>query len=269
MTRSVLSPPRLRPALGGGLALALMAAPLLAQTTPPAPPMPMPMPPIEGHVMPMHAPAPATVTVTGEGQVGIAPDLATVALGVTTQAETAAQALADNATRQGDVIAALKAQGIAPEDLQTQGLNLSPMADYSQQGKPPIITGYQAQNIVSARVRDLAKLGPLLDAMVAAGATDVQGIAFSREDDAAPLDEARGKAVAEAQRRAETMAAAAGMALGPLVSLTEGGAASPPMPMAMASMARDAGGAATQVETGRLMLTVQVTGIWTLVPKGE
>ncbi|KGJ16230.1 SIMPL domain-containing protein [Paracoccus sanguinis] len=267
MTRSVLSPRSLRPALGGGLALALMAAPLLAQTAPPAPPMPMP--PIEGHVMPMHAPAPATVTVTGEGQVGIAPDLATVALGVTTQAETAAKALADNATRQGDVIAALKAQGIAPEDLQTQGLNLSPMADYSQQGKPPVITGYQAQNIVSARVRDLAKLGPLLDAMVAAGATDVQGIAFSREDDAAPLDEARGKAVAEAQRRAETMAAAAGMALGPLVSLTEGGAASPPMPMAMASMARDAGGAATQVETGRLMLTVQVTGIWTLVPKGQ
>ena len=213
------------------------------------------------------APQP-TLRAQGEGRVMIAPDLATVALGVTTQAPTAAQAMTDNASRQAAVIDALKVQGIAPEDLQTQGLNLSPVQDYSREGQPPVITGYQAQNIVSARVRELERLGPLLDAMVAAGATDVQGISFSREDAAAIADAARAEAVADARRRAEVMASAAGMALGPLLSLTEGGSGGGPVPLAM--MARDSKAeAATPVEAGRLMLTAQVDATWSLVPAGR
>lgn len=207
------------------------------------------------------------INVQGEGRASVAPDLATVSLGVTTQAPTAAQAMADNAARQTAVIEALRAQGIAPADLQTQGLSLSPMQDFSRQGQPPVITGYQAQNIVTARVRDLARLGPLLDTMVTAGATDVQGISFSREDAAATEDRARTEAVAEARRRAEVIAGAAGMELGPLVSLTDTSMSEGPRPMAMMARAADAE-ASTPVETGELTLTAQVTGVWSLVHAG-
>lgn len=243
-----------------GVALALAAAPAAAQVPPPGPG--------PGHMHPggpMHA-GTAKVTAQGEGRASVAPDLATVGLGVTTQAPTAAQAMADNAARQTQVIEALKAQGVAAEDLQTQGLSLYPVQTQAE-GKPPTITGYQAQNIVSVRVRDLTRLGPLLDAMVAAGATDVQGVSFSREDDSAALDEARTAAVTDARRRAEVMAAAAGMALGPLVTLAEGGMQNGPVPMM--AMARDSAyGGATPVETGQLQLTAQVVGTWMLVPPG-
>lgn len=247
-----------------GVALALAAAPAAAQVPPPGPG--------PGHMHPggpMHGPMQAgmaKVTAQGEGRASVAPDLATVGLGVTTQAPTAAQAMADNAARQTQVIEALKAQGVAAEDLQTQGLSLYPVQTQAE-GKPPTITGYQAQNIVSVRVRDLTRLGPLLDAMVGAGATDVQGVSFSREDDSAALDEARTAAVTDARRRAEVMAAAAGMALGPLVTLAEGGMQNGPVPMM--AMARDSAyGGATPVETGQLQLTAQVVGTWMLVPPG-
>lgn len=247
-----------------GVALALAAAPAAAQVPPPGPG--------PGHMHPggpMHGPMQAgmaKVTAQGEGRASVAPDLATVGLGVTTQAPTAAQAMADNAARQTQVIEALKAQGVAAEDLQTQGLSLYPVQTQAE-GKPPTITGYQAQNIVSVRVRDLTRLGPLLDAMVGAGATDVQGVSFSREDDSAALDKARTAAVTDARRRAEVMAAAAGMALGPLVTLAEGGMQNGPVPMM--AMARDSAyGGATPVETGQLQLTAQVVGTWMLVPPG-
>ncbi|MDO5371419.1 SIMPL domain-containing protein, partial [Paracoccus sp. (in: a-proteobacteria)] len=210
---------------------------------------------------------PATINVQGEGRASVAPDLATVSLGVTTQAPTAAQAMADNAARQTAVIEALRAQGVAPADLQTQGLNLSPIQDYSREGQPPVITGYQAQNIVTARIRDLPRLGEMLDAMVGAGATDVQGIGFSREDAAATEDRARTAAVTEARRRAGVIAEAAGMEVGPLLSLTDTSMSGSPRPMAMMARAAEAD-ASTPVETGELTLTAQVTGVWTLLPAG-
>lgn len=224
-----------------------------------------------GHAGPGHAAGasmrPATIDVQGEGRTNVAPDLATVSIGVTTQAETAAQAMADNATRQSAIIEVLRAQGIAPEDLQTQGLNLSPMQDYSREGQPPLITGYQAQNIVTARVRDIPQLGALLDAMVEAGATDVRGISFTREDAAAAEDEARAAAVVEARRRAEVIAQAAGMVLGPLQSLTDATRSGGPRPMEM-MMARAADAQSTPIEAGQLTITAAVTGVWTMLPAG-
>lgn len=224
-----------------------------------------------GHAGPGHAAGapmrPATIDVQGEGRTNVAPDLATVSIGVTTQAETAAQAMADNATRQSAIIEVLRAQGIAPEDLQTQGLNLSPMQDYSREGQPPLITGYQAQNIVTAQVRDIPRLGALLDAMVEAGATDVRGISFTREDAAAAEDEARAAAVVEARRRAEVIAQAAGMVLGPLQSLTDATRSGGPRPMEM-MMARAADAQSTPIEAGQLTITAAVTGVWTMLPAG-
>ena len=176
--------------LSAALALAMLALPAAAH------------PKMAGCGMGAGAQAP-TINAQGEGRASVAPDLATVSLGVTTQAPTAAQAMSDNATRQTAIIEALRAQGVAPSDLQTQGLSLSPLQDYSREGQPPVITGYQAQNIVTARIRDLPRLGAILDTMVGAGATDVQGITFSREDAAATEDRARTEAVTEARRRAE------------------------------------------------------------------
>lgn len=211
---------------------------------------------------------PATLGVQGEARAYIAPDLATVSLGVTTQAETAAQAMSDNAARQGAIIEALRAQGIAAEDLQTRGLNLSPLQDYSREGQPPRITGYQAQNIVTARVRDIAQLGTMLDALVEAGATDVQGISFSREDASAAEDQARTDAVAEARRRAEVMALAAGMQLGPLRSLSDASRIDSPRPMGMMAARASADAQSTPIEAGQLTITATVEAIWTLLPEG-
>ncbi|WP_246026703.1 SIMPL domain-containing protein [Paracoccus luteus] len=208
----------------------------------------------------------AQLSVTGEGQAGVAPDMAQVSLGVTTQAQTAAQALADNSTRQAAVLAALTTQGVAERDIQTSGLNLSPMQDYSREGQPPVITGYQAQNIVTVRVRDLARLGAVLDGLVTAGANEVQGIAFSREDRTATEDEARGKAVENARHRAEVLAGAAGMRLGRLISLGDTGSAPGPMPAMM--MARDAKAESVPIATGELTITAQVSATWAMLPEG-
>lgn len=235
--------PLIPAALAAGLAMA--AAGAAAQTPPPLP-------------------APGILRVTGEGQSSVAPDLATVSVGVTTRAPSAAQAMADNNARQARVIEAAKAQGIGPEDLQTQGLSLSPVQDYARENQPPTISGYQAQNIVSVRVHDLGKLGGLLDALVGAGATDVQGVVFSREDDASARDAARMQAVADARRRAEVMARAAGVQLGPLVSLSEGGEQDAPVPVMM--MARDAKAGSAPVEAGRLALGARVEAVWALAP---
>lgn len=210
------------------------------------------------------APAGGIVRVSGEGQSMVAPDLATVSVGVTTQAPTAAQAMADNSARQARVIEAARGLGIAAEDLQTQALNLSPVQDYSRENQPPVVRGYQAQNIVSVRMHDIAKLGGLLDALVGAGATDVQGVVFSREDDGAARDAARTEAVLDARRRAEVMARAAGRQLGPLLSLSEGGDQGGPVPVMM--MARDAKAGATPVEAGQMSLAARVDAVWALAP---
>jgi len=204
---------------------------------------------------------PATIDVQGEGRVSVAPDMASVSLGVTTQADTAAQAMADNAARQAAIIKVLRDRGIAPQDLQTQGLNLSPMQYYSKEGQPPRIVGYQAQNIVVAQVRDLAQLGALLDAMVEAGATDLRGINFSREDSAEAEDQARAAAVTEARRRAEVIAQAAGMVLGPLQSLSDATRSIGPRPMEM-MMARAADAPSTPIEAGQLTIDATVNGVW-------
>ena len=243
--------------LAAGIALTLCAAPAGAQDMPRMGHMP------GAHHGPAERP---TVTVTGSGVTMVAPDVATVSVGVTVQAPNAAQAMSDNAAKQRAVIDAAKAQGFAPEDLQTQGLSLSPLTDYSREGQPPVITGYQAQNIVSVRVRDLTKLGALLDAMIAAGATDVQGIVFDRQDSSEASDAARSDAVTDARRRAEVMARAAGMQLGPLLSLSEGVTQSGPMPMM--AMAPESKRDSTPVEAGQLALSAQVNAVWALRPAG-
>ncbi|KJZ31824.1 hypothetical protein TW83_06675, partial [Paracoccus sp. S4493] len=148
---------------------------------------------------------PSRLTVTGEGQSRIAPDMATVQLGVTTQADSAAAAMEQNSTQQSAVIEALTGAGIDEAQIQTSGLNLNPLMQYGE-NQAPTVTGYQATNTVAVRVSDLARLGEVLDAIVTAGANEINGITFSREDGAEAQDQARRDAVADARRKAELLA---------------------------------------------------------------
>lgn len=200
---ATLIPPRLvRLGAVSALALGLAAPAALAQES----------------CGPMHGPS--RLTVTGEGQSRVAPDLATVQLGVTTQAESASAAMRQNAEQQGAVIAALREAGLAEADVQTSGLNLNPLMRYGD-GVAPEVTGYQASNLVTVRVAEMERLGEVLDAIVAAGANEIQGIQFTREDGADTLDEARREAVEDARRKAEVMAEAAGVTLGPIMVLRD------------------------------------------------
>lgn len=196
------------------------------------------------------------LTVTGEGQSRIAPDLATVQLGVTTQADSAAEAMRQNSDQQAAVIAALREAGLAEADIQTSGLNLSPLMQYGE-GVAPSVTGYQATNLVSIRVAELAQLGEVLDAIVEAGANEIQGIAFTREDGAEPLDAARRDAVEDARRKAEVLAGAAGLSLGPVLTLrdlAQNGGGPRPMMRMEAAMADSS----VPVQPGELSMTAQV-----------
>ncbi len=245
-------------------ALTLVASglPALAQPAPGAP---------EGHPgmgAGMHPGPMARLTVTGEGKSSAQPDVAAISLGVSVQADTAAKAMEENATRQTSVIEKLKAEGIEARDIQTSGLSLSPVQNYSQDGKPPVITGYMAQNMVSVRVRDLSKLGAILDMLVGAGANEINGISFMREDASEAEDAARVDAIASAHHKAEVMAEAAGMKLGRLISLSDSMIDSGPRPMMMAANA-DAKAASTPIEAGELAISANVTATFALVPADE
>ncbi len=209
----------------------------------------------------------ATLTTQGTGEAHVQPDMATVSVGVTVQAPTAQAAMTDNAARQQAVIDALRAQGVEPRDIQTSGLNLSPLQDYSREGQPPVITGYQAQNIVTITVRDLGGLGGVLDRLVAAGANEVQGISFGRDDSQATEDEALRKAVENARHTAGILAEAAGLELGGLVSLNNGGYVSPPAPMYRMA-AQESAAAGTPIQAGELSFTANVGATFELTGEG-
>ncbi|WP_374634656.1 SIMPL domain-containing protein [Paracoccus sp. (in: a-proteobacteria)] len=257
----------IRPLLTAATLIVLGAAPLTAQT--PAPDTPQPPAMMGDHGMKphgMHQAPMAQLTVSGQGQATTQPDLATINLGVSTRAATAAEAMSQNADAQTKVIEALKAEGIEARDIQTAGLNLTPMMDYSDNGQPPKLTGYAAQNSVTVRVRDIAGLGVVLDKLIASGANEISGITFSREDMTATEDEARSKAVADARRRAEIMAEAAGMQLGPLMALSDVVMDNGTMPMPRMAMAAEAKMGAAPIEAGELAVTTSVTAVYGLRP---
>jgi uncharacterized protein YggE len=174
------------------------------------------------------APAPPTITTRGVGTATAAPDLLTVTLGVQTRARSAAAALDDNNGRAGALLDVLKAAGVAAADLQTSGLAVHPT--YDPTGSR--ISGYEVSNTVTARLRDLAAAGAVLDraAEAAGDAVRVQGIGFSVDDDSPVLAAARADAVRRAVAQAAQMAEAAGVALGPVRSITEQPATPPPVP---------------------------------------
>jgi uncharacterized protein YggE len=198
------------------------------------------------------------LTVSADGKSEARPDMAIINLGVTTEGETAAAALAENARRMTALTAALRRAGIAERDIQTSNVSVYPQQVYGE-GQAPRITGYQANNSVTAKVRRIDTTGRVIDAAVGAGGNTVNGVSFTHADPDAQLDIARRDAIAEARRRAELYASALGMRVNRIVSVNEGGGYAPPIPVAVERFAaRDAAAPPTPVAPGEIETRVSV-----------
>lgn len=243
-----------KPALGVALAALMVAPAALAQARP------------EGG-------APITVqavvdrpalTLAAHGEVRLAPDMATISFGVVTEAATAQEAMALNARRMAEVTAALRAAGIAPRHVQTSGLSLSAQYDYVE-NSPPRLRGYQASNRVSVIVEDLDRTGRVVDAVVAAGVNQIDGVAFGLQDPTAAENAARRLAVRALQDKAALYAEALGVPLGGIRALTEGGGYAPRPPQPMYARAEMSADVATPVSPGELTVRIDVTGVYDLL----
>lgn len=179
-----------------------------------------------------------TLTVSGSGEVRAAPDEAMLSAGVVTNARTAAGALSENTQRMNAVFATLKNAGVSEKDMQTANFSVQPQYATDKNGNTlQNITGYQVSNTVNVRV-DISKAGPTLDALVSSGANSIGDIAFTFKDSKGLMAQARADAVTDAVSRAQTLARAAGVTLGPIASISESGGYQPPRPMyRMAAMA--------------------------------
>jgi uncharacterized protein YggE len=166
--------------------------------------------------------------------VSVAPDIATIGAGVTTEAPSATEALRQNSAEMAKVIARLKALGIAEQDIQTTGINLNARYDYDQANQRSVFRGYQASNRVSVILRKIERAGEVLDALVAAGANDLNGPSFSIENDEAAKDAARKRAIERAQARVQDYADMFGYDSAKVLSISENIEGRGPMPeMAM------------------------------------
>ncbi|MDS7597591.1 SIMPL domain-containing protein [Agrobacterium tumefaciens] len=188
----------------------------------------------------------ATISVSGEGQSAVAPDMAILSFSVVKQAETAAAALSENSKALSEVLKALKASAIEDRDLQTSNFSVQPLYKHYEPKDgvyvAPEITGYQVSNGLTVRVRDLKKLGEILDTSVKLGINQGGDISFTNDKPEATVTEARKLAVADALAKAKTLTEAAGVKLGRVIEITENTPRPMPMPQGAmrASMMKEA-----------------------------
>jgi uncharacterized protein YggE len=237
-------PMKYRAALAAAIAATLLAAPVSAQTQ-----------------------APAMISVTGEATMSAPPDLAQIDGGVTSEAKTAREASDANNNAMGKVLLALKGAGIEEKDFQTSRLSLQPeSAPNRGGGGPATIVGYRASNRVTVKLRDVSKLANVIDAMVGAGANDIGGISFRVSNASKLLDDAREQAIADARRKAEIYAKAAGVTLGAPLSIAEENNVAP---VPYRRMAAGMAVAATPIAQGEETLQVTVSVSWAIKPAGQ
>lgn len=203
------------------------------------------------------------LSISAQAEAKRVPDIAMVSAGVVTQASDADAAMRANATSMERVMDAIRKAGIAPRDVQTTGINIHPQYDY-REGSTPAITGYQASNTVSVTVRDIGDLGEVLDALVASGANQVHGPSFDIDDKDAVYDEARRAALEKARTRAGMYAAALGMRVRRIASISEGGGFGPPQPMQMMAMDAQESRTTTPISPGESTLSVNLDVVFEL-----
>lgn len=218
-----------------------LAAPALAQTMPPP-----------------------AISVTGEASVSVPPDQAQIDGGVTSDAKTAREASDANNAAMGKVLAALKGAGIEEKDYQTSRLSLQPQfATPTAAERTPGIVSFRASNRVTVKIRDVTKVANVIDVLVGAGVNEIGGISFTVAEASKHLDEAREKAIADARRKAEIYAKAAGVTLGEPISISEEGA---PVPVFRGKMAAPMA-AGAPVAQGEETLSVTVSVSWVIKGK--
>src|SRR6476659_8827341 len=227
------------PLLAAIAAGTLLAAPTLAQTVPPA-----------------------MISVTGGATVSVPPDQAQIDAGVATEAKTAREASDTNNAAMGKVLLGLKGAGIEEKDYQTSRLSLQPESAPNRTAGPATIVGYRASNRVTIRLRDAGKVASVIDTLVGAGVNDIGGINFTVSQASKLLDDAREQAIADARRKAEIYAKAAGVTLGAPLSISEGGT---PVPIPYRRMAAGLA-AAAPVAQGEETLQVTVSVSWAIKP---
>ena len=163
------------------------------------------------------------ISVSGAGEVQAAPDIVYVTLGVRTRTSQAARAAADNAAAISRVIQAVRQLGVPEADVETAQYTLQPVFEYPPSAAPRL-TGYEATNLVRVTVRDLSKVGQVIDAAVGAGANVVQDVVFALKNESEVRAQALAKAIEDGRAKAEVMAQALGVRLGFLVSASEAAA---------------------------------------------
>ena len=204
----------------------------------------------------------------GSGEVKVVPDIAVVSIGVTARAKEASAALQQNSADLAKAIAAIKAAGVADKDIGTSGFSIDPLyqrSDNQPSDQAPAIVGYEVVNQVHVTVRDIAKSGPLLDAVVNAGANRVGGISFDISDRKAAENDAIRAAIADAHAKAELMADAAGLRLVRILSLSANAGGGPRPPMEFRAMAKAA--APTPVLPGEQSVTANADIVWEVAGK--
>lgn len=203
------------------------------------------------------------LSVSAEATSQRVPDVATISTGVVTRGADSNAAMRENADQMAKVLAALKGAGIPERDIRTTGVNLNPQYQYAE-NQPPKITGYEARNTVSVKVRDLGKLGKIMDTLVAEGANELNGPSFEVDKPDEAYDEARRAALEKAQARAEMYAKALNLRVRRIVSIDEtSGGFRPPVPM-MRAMAMEAKGADTTISPGESSLGVSLNIVFEL-----
>jgi uncharacterized protein YggE len=202
------------------------------------------------------------IWVSGEGRVTVTPNIATVSLGVSAQAATVADAQSQAATAMDKVISALTSNGVDKKDIQTQSFNIQQTTRYDNNTQKTVVTGYQVSNIVSAKIRTIDKVGPIIDAVAAAGGdlTRVNGVSFSVDQPDQYYSQARQLAVADAKAKADQLAKLAGVTLGKATYIAENSSNSPPVIYPSAVGAVAAPSPTTSINPGQtdIVLDVQV-----------
>ena len=205
---------------------------------------------------------PPSITVTGQAETSATPDVAQVTVGVTTEAASPSEALAMNTDAMTQLMETLKNSGIEKKSIQTAHFNVSPKY-VNEPNRDPKIVGYQVTNQVRADVKDIAKLGEVLDQLVTVGANQMNGISFDVSKAETLKDDARKEAMANALRRAKLYAAAAGAEVGEIVQIAEEVSMPAPRPVMLAK-ARAMAAEAAPVERGSQDLEARVTATWKL-----
>ena len=204
-----------------------------------------------------------TISISATGHAYAEPDMASINTGVITEAEVAKDALAANTGAMNKVIETLQAAGLEPRDIQTTDFSIQPKYQYNQDNSPPKLVGYTVSNQVSIRVRNLKKLGVILDAVVQSGSNQINGIQFDVSSAPALRDTARKQAVENARKMAAIYAEAAGVKLGPVLKIEEAQAYAGQLPN-YRLQAASADAAPVPIAAGQQAIEVQVNIVWAL-----